>query len=175
MIVVLFIKNTSLPHFPFQIFIFWVTDNFLMRHTRKKRLQMTRASSSFRQPPIGGGSSSGAGSGGILGVGVGSASIGSDHLQLPSSMMEPSLLQRVKYRTMRFMDGVEKQNESESEALISGDDDDLIIGAKGGGGGGGGGNGLGGSLGGVGLLGGVAGGGGGGILQRTTTQSIQMA
>lgn len=93
-----------------------------MRHTRKKRLQLTRASSAFRQSPNGGN-----GNGPELGVGG----------VLDPSLMEPGLLQqlRVKYRTMRFAkDGTEK--EDESEALISGDDDDLLIGAKVGGSGG---------------------------------------
>lgn len=126
-----------------------------MRHTRKKRLQLTRATSAFRQSPSssnGGGSGSGHTMDSVLG------GVGGDHLHA----LEPSLLQRVrvKYRTMRFStDGAEKQNESESEALISGDDDDLIIGAKGGGGAGGGGGSL------------VS-----GVLQRTTLgPSIQMA
>lgn len=58
------------------MFIFWVTDNFLMRHTRKKH---------------------NGGSG------------------------EQSIIQRVKvkYRSIRK----DKENESESEALISGDEE----------------------------------------------------
>lgn len=99
---------------------------------------MTRPTS-FRQSP--GGNSSGTGSassgvGGLLSNGGGGHN--GDHLQLPSGagglMMEPgSLLHkvRVKYRSLRFKDNGAKQNESESEALISGDDDDdLIIGMK---------------------------------------------
>lgn len=138
-----------------------------MRHSRKKRLQAT---TSFRQSPNGLGSSS---SGGGSSNGSG---IGGDHLHLPLGGVTgapASLIDRVrvKYRTLRYSkDGAEKQNESESEALISGDDDDLIIGAKGGGGGGGGSGSLGIVVGGGGILGSV-----GNVMQRTTSQSIQMA
>lgn len=62
--------------------IFWVTDNFLMRHNRKH------------------------------------------HTNNNNSQAEPNLLQRVRvrYRSIRKS----KENESESEALISGDDEVLL-------------------------------------------------
>lgn len=62
--------------------IFWVTDNFLMRHNRKLH-------AANNNPPA-----------------------------------EPNLLQRVRvrYRSLRKS----KDNESESEALISGDDEVLL-------------------------------------------------
>lgn len=150
-----------------QMFIFWVTDNFLMRHTRKKRLQMTRSTSLRQSSSNGGNGSSGGGGGGVSLGGSTSGSSGlSDHhhLHLPSGpMSDPSLLQRlrVKYRTLRLKESAEKQNESESEALISGDDDDnLIIGSKGGG---------------AALTGGASSLGAGNVQQRTTNQSIQLA
>lgn len=152
-----------------QMFIFWVTDNFLMRHTRKKRLQMTRSTSLRQSSSNGGNGSSGGGSGGGVSLGGGSTSGSSGlsdhhHLHLPSGpMSDPSLLQRlrVKYRTLRLKESAEKQNESESEALISGDDDDnLIIGSKGGG---------------AALTGGASSLGAGNVQQRTTNQSIQLA
>lgn len=157
----LFLSLSSL-----QMFIFWVTDNFLMRHTRKKRLQMTR-STSLRQSSSNGGNGSSGGGGGVSLGGSTSGSSGlSDHhhLHLPSGpMSDPSLLQRlrVKYRTLRLKESAEKQNESESEALISGDDDDnLIIGSKGGG---------------AALTGGASSLGAGNVQQRTTNQAIQLA
>lgn len=130
-----------------------------MRHTRKKRLQMTR-STSLRQSSSNGNGSSGGGGGGVSlgGSTSGSSGLSDHHLHLPSGpMSDPSLLQRlrVKYRTLRLKDGAEKQNESESEALISGDDDDnLIIGSKGGAS----------SIGSAGV-----------VQQRTTNQSMQLA
>lgn len=127
-----------------------------MRHTRKKRLQMTR-STSLRQSSSNGNGSSGGGVS-LGGSTSGSSGLSDHHLHLPSgTMSDPSLLQRlrVKYRTLRLKDGAEKQNESESEALISGDDDDnLIIGSKGGAS----------SIGSAGV-----------VQQRTTNQSMQLA
>uniref|UniRef100_U5ESR1 Putative conserved plasma membrane protein n=1 Tax=Corethrella appendiculata TaxID=1370023 RepID=U5ESR1_9DIPT len=75
--------------------IFWVTDNFLMRHTRKKRSNL---------------------SGNISGIGSGSSRNNND-----SNNREQSLLQKVKYKMIHKT----KTNDSESETLLSGDEDIL--------------------------------------------------
>lgn len=77
-----FFKQKLVVSIIHQMLIFWVTDNFLMRHNRNH------------------------------------------HTNNNNSQIEPNLLQRVRvrYRSIRKS----KENESESEALISGDDDILL-------------------------------------------------